>query len=89
MKLKNIINEESTIHDKDMKTFKKIHPELEQLLDNIERLWDKLESQMSDFNSPGAQNAFKKAIKATLGSISGRPRSKPGKEELKQYMRDN
>ena len=89
MKLKDLMITELTTHDKDMKEFLKIKPELDQLLDNIERLWDKIEDRMSDANSPGAHNAFKKAVKATMGSISGRPRSKPGKEEIKRYAREN
>lgn len=89
MKLKDLMINELTIWEKDHKAFLKIKPELDQLLDNIERLWDKIETVMSDANSPGAHNAFKKAIKATMNSTAGRPRSKPGKEELKRYAREN
>lgn len=89
MKLKELMIKELTVAEKDYKNFKKIKPELDQLFDDLENVWNKIGQTLSDLNSPGLRNSFRKGIIAMLKSSSGNLKSKLGKEELQQYERDN
>ena len=65
LKLKKLMEEEG-VADKDMKAAKKLRPDLEKAVQNLENLMFTINKKVSSFNAPGVRTAFADAILAGL-----------------------
>lgn len=66
VKLKDLLYEEDTVADADMKKAKQMKKYLEKTLKGIGKAIGDIEYNLSDFNSPGLKAAFVDGIKAGL-----------------------
>jgi hypothetical protein len=85
---KEIIKEEGSVADEDMKTAVKLKKPLKNAIEGIANSVDKINSMMSDFNAPGLRVAFLYAIKKNINTQRQMFDMRGAMKEFEDYYKD-